>query len=388
MENINRVDKKINMYWILLFSMFFLIYPDYFQSITFLNIISTFVLGIMFLIVFSINILQKRMNFFIFLTFLYLLWRSYTSYFLNDGVLDIVNNFRIINIVLLINICIKKYPKALLSSMASLFSIYIILNFLTLIVFSDGLTKTSLGSEIWFLGIANQFGYFLIPAISIIMLNSWFKYNKITVLTWLYSCIALLSVMIVWSATAIVSLIIVIIISYILQSKNIGKLINFNLLLMVYGVFWFVLVKFNSITIFQKVIVDLLEKDLTLSYRTEIWQSVFEELPKSIYYGFGINSEVRAGIVTDFAAHNMILQILLDSGIIGLFLFISCLFYVGNKKSRFKSYYGTNLLLVSVFGILIGGLAESYRINYLFLLLTLIYNVKYITKSFEIKVKQ
>src|SRR5699024_9963516 len=102
--------------------------------------------------------------------------------------------------------------------------------------------------------------------------------------------------------TAIVSLIIVIIISYILQSKNIGKLINFNLLLMVYGVFWFVLVKFNSITIFQKVIVDLLEKDLTLSYRTEIWQSVFEELPKSIYYGFGINSEVRAGIVTDFAA--------------------------------------------------------------------------------------
>src|SRR5699024_1188025 len=216
-------------------------------------------------------------------------WRSLTSYYLSDGVLDLVNSFRIDTLILLVNIMVKRFPRSTLKALSIIFGLYIVINFLTLFVFPDGLYLTDKHNKAWLLGIENQFALFLIPGIIIIILSSWYRFNKITILAWLQVFIILLTVLQIWSATAIVAIFFVIISIIINLRKKIKPIYRFTLLSIIYILLWIFLVRFNSLDSFQAIIVDVLGKDLTLSGRTRIWAAVFNIIPDSLWYGFGIN---------------------------------------------------------------------------------------------------
>src|SRR5699024_6795317 len=139
--------------------------------------------------------------------------------------------------------------------------------------------------------------------------------------------------------------------------------------ILLYAILWILVVRITSISLFQIIIEDVLKKDITLSFRTEIWEKAFIVIQESLWYGHGINTVVLAGKTTYFAAHNFILQIILDSGLIGFGLFFICILIVGIRLDSNKVNKMSTLILVGLFGVLIGGIAESYQSNYLFILL-------------------
>ncbi|MCE7792393.1 O-antigen ligase family protein, partial [Salipaludibacillus sp. CUR1] len=326
-----------------------------------------------------ITFFKKEYNLFIILSIIFIIWRSFSSYYFSEGVLDLVNSFRILTLILLINITIKKYPKSTLKALSALFGFYIILNFISYLIFSGGLYWTG-SQNAWILGIENQFGYFLIPGILLSILFSWYKHKKISGLSLFVVMLAVSTLLMAWSATAIVAVFFLLTSIFINVRQRIKPVYSFITLSILYLAIWFVIVRFNSFNSLEIIITDILGKDLTFSGRTRIWDSVFDTIPNSLWYGFGINSEVLGGIVTYFAAHNMILQIFLDTGLIGLTLFFICIVVGGVKLQKTKNNRVSVILLIGIFGILIGGITESYRMNYLFLLLTLSYNVKYLKK--------
>jgi len=383
-DYIERLSKKRMFLYLMILA--FLIVPDYFQTLDNVNTILKLITVFLFVCLLFFTVVNKRINFFIIFCFLFFLWRMFSSYYLSNGVLDIDNSIRIMSLVLLINLSIKKHARTILSALSLVFSTYIIINLITLLLYPYGLyldnPREGQFRSAWLLGIDNQFAYFIIPGIVIVILSSLYTYKKITIKTWFVIIAAGITMFKVFSATGLVTILFVLG-SVLLYLRKKSKLrLTFVISSIVYVVVWLLLVPFNSIDVFQSIIVDILGKDLTLSGRTRIWSVVLGVIPDSLWYGYGINIRVLVS-KTYFVAHNMLLQITLESGIIGLFLFLFCIITAGIRLQFAKRYIMASLLVVGIFGILIGGLTEAYRVGYLFMLLAISYNIMYVVENKE-----
>src|SRR5699024_8702755 len=360
---------------------------DYFQEYELLKVLSSFIIIPIFFIVIISTILNKRFNVIIFVIIIYFLWRSLTSYFYSDNVLDLTNSVKVITLALFINITIKKYTRSILFSLSILFSIYIYINFMSIYLFPNGLyivDRPSSGTTVgWFLGIANQFAYVIIPGLTFIILNAYYKYRKINILTWITIIISLLSLIKVWTATGIVSIFFIILLSIYISFRPNPKYTNFYMFSYIYIFIYLMIFNLEKIPPIKIIVVDLLQKDLTLSFRTVIWEKALSVIESSLIFGHGINTYVLAGEVTSFAAHNLLLQIILDSGIVGVTLILIIILISGRQLQYNRSRAISYIILSGVFAILVGGLAESYHITYLLVLLIFGYNVNAIINNFD-----
>lgn len=379
----SRKDIKLNILYTLLFIP--IIIPDYFQSMPIVDILLTFMLFPMGIGIFYLTLTKKLWNPFILFVFIFFTWRTLTSYFLNNEPHDLVNTIRIMNSILLINYGVRYHTKNLLFSISALLSVYALLNFLTILAFPSGLyidnPRPGHYREGWLFGINNQFLVFLSPAVSIGILHSWFKRKRISFWMIIVSTISLISTYYTDSATGLVSLVFIVfaVLMFTRNKKTLAKY-DFKKMLVIYIIVWTLLVWMNSVEFFQTIFIEVLGRDMTLSGRTRIWMRVFEEIPNSPWYGYGINVRVLI-TVTYFVAHNMILQVILESGIVGLVLFSITVLLSGFKLQTYSRSPYAVIILVGIFSILIGGLTESYRFNYLYMLLMLGYQVEYIINS-------
>src|SRR5699024_2158895 len=140
---------QIEITMILVFLLFPLILPDYFQNINIIENFSILIVGIMFVYLFAISILKKELNIFVIGTIIFFLWRSLTSHYLMGVVLDLVNSLRIVTLILLVNIMVRRFPRSTLKALSIIFGIYIVMNCLTLFVFPDGLYLTDKHNKAW-----------------------------------------------------------------------------------------------------------------------------------------------------------------------------------------------------------------------------------------------
>ncbi|WP_160319305.1 O-antigen ligase family protein [Shouchella oshimensis] len=377
----NKQELNINMTLVLILVFIPLILPDYLQTITIIDDLSILLAIIIFIVALTLSILYKKMNIFVILSILFLVWRYFSSYYLAGSITDFSNILKTASVLLMINLVVRNYTKPLIRALYIIFVIYIVANFLSLLIFPEGLyldnPRDNQYRSAWLLGIRNQFAYFIIPGIAIVLLHAWFFKNRLTLISSIVLIIAVVSILSVSSATAIVSIVLLLVLYLINLRKKIKPFISFSNLSILYVGIWILLVVSNSIGPLQTLIVDYLERDMTLSGRTAIWEQVLNVIPESFWYGFGINVRILVSH-TYFGSHNLILQTTLESGIIGLILLISCVVVSGIQLQKFRNSNITIILLVAVFGIFIGGLTESYRLNYLFLLMALSWNVKHL----------
>ena len=358
--------------------------PSYFSNFDVFAKINEMLTIVLFIVLTIYTLFKKKINIYVLLIVLFLTFNMYTSYFLLDGVLDLYNNLKILSIVLLINLIVSQYTLSLLKSLYVVFYSYILLNTLSYILFPNGLyldnPRDGEYREAWFLGIENQFAYYIIPGVILIFIYDFYRNRKITYKSWIAYTLALITIFLAWSATAVVSFLFLTISIIIVFNKINRKLYSFFTLSIIYIFLWFSIIRINNSSFFQFFIENFLGKDMTFSSRTVIWERVFEYIEVSKWIGHGNNTYV-AFTNREFRAHNMILQIILDNGLISLFLFILIFIIVGFKAKRTGNLI-TTLIIIGIFSILIGGLTEAYRMNNLFLLLTLGYFNKDIWDSF------
>lgn len=389
MNQQHKNKKEIKAVYLMFLILIPLTLPDYYlRNVVIENISIAFVM-IIFSVTMIYTIMKKKLNILIVFVFVYMIWRSFSSYYYAEEVLDLTNSLKTLTLILSVNLFIEKYPKSIISAFSGLFSIYIYINLISLYLYPDGLyiiERSSIGSsQGWILGVENQFAYVIIPGAIFNVLNSLYKYNKINIFTWITIGISFLSLIKVWTATGIVSLLFVIIFALLMSFKKKVKFINFNVIVVFYIIIWYSVINIEKVRPIQYLVVEVLNKDLTLSFRTIIWDKVLEVIPNSLLFGHGINTYVLAGKVTSFAAHNLLLQIILDSGVIGILLFLICIIVAGKNLQSYKENTLSLIILVGIFSIMIGGIAESYRTTYLFVLLMLAYNINLITDSFNLR---
>lgn len=214
-----------------------------------------------------------------------------------------------------------------------------IINFVFMLVFYGGAqyanSATTMGTvgHVYLLGYDNGLLMYVLPTI---VLNYYLNYKTHECKYNIFSFIISMQVIISGSITGIIALILV---ALFFNVESLSKLFSG-----IKGVIISILafIGLASLTIQQwfSPILESLGKGLTLSGRTEIWQWSYDLIQKSPLIGYGYDTERARTIffwrIGISAAHSQLLDLLLQSGIIGFSLYL--FMYVRSQRMAVKNY--------------------------------------------------
>lgn len=185
----------------------------------------------------------------------------------------------------------------------------------------------------------------------------------------LYSAICLISLVKAWTAASIVCFSVMIVM--LLFGKTVSKFLTVtksliaNMLLIASVLF------FKIQYLFEWLIVGILNKSITLSYRTYVWESALNNILNEPLLGYGtvrtgrvsINTIILPnGTVHTFFSHNLFLEIMIQGGIIALVCFIILHFCANSALKTVPRnsylYIGT---VIAVFVMLFSQFSEFFN---------------------------
>ena len=307
-----------------------------------------------------------------FILFIILFYCSllFSTFYFNQSYVNLIYEFAsILSWIVLFKINMLDNKDKFLTILENTFFILLLINFITIILFPGGFYLNSSGySGNYFLGYDNNLITYIFPALALSFTNSLNKNGKIVLKSIFLLIISFCSIIFTWSATGVVSMVIMIVLffAYTINKKNfpIKKYIVVALCLFIGIVF----LRFQNI--FSFIIEGWLKKDLTFTGRTYIWDIFISEIKKSILIGHGIvDSKYLILTLNAGHAHNYFLQILYQGGLLTLSMFLGFFFSAINKVKNCneKKYVG-----IVIFAYLISFIFEAYSLTNMFIIVLLI----------------
>lgn len=307
-----------------------------------------------------------------FILFIILFYCSFlfSTFYFSQSYVNLIYEFAsILSWIVLFKINMFDNKDKFLTTLENTFFILLLINFITIILFPGGFYLNSSGySGNYFLGYDNNLITYIFPALALSFTNSLNKNGKIGLKSIFLLIISFCSIIFTWSATGVVSMVIMIVLffAYTINKKNfpIKKYIVVALCLFIGIVF----LRFQNI--FSFIIEGWLKKDLTFTGRTYIWDIFISEIKKSILIGHGIvDSKYLIRTLNAGHAHNYFLQILYQGGLVTFSMFLGFFFSAINevKNCKEKKYVG-----IVIFAYLISFIFEAYSLTNMFIIVLLI----------------
>lgn len=240
--------------------------------------------------------------------------------------------------------------------------IAVIIASFVLIVIYPAKAVIYLGAEKCYVGILgskNAVQMTILPAIATLLVQYYYEEKNRQYKNFLLACVVLGIILLFLSKSGTAAIAASVLVIYLLVGRNL-RFSSIGLFCS-YLIIYFAIVIFRiQEKLFYDLIVNVLEKDITLSDRTIIWDGVLESMKYSPLIGYGPKNTV----VLDFylfanESHNGFLEIFVAGGMISLTLFIAILLVVGKELDRYKKHPVASILLVSIFIYGIMSLTES-----------------------------
>ena len=331
------------------------------------------------------NILNIKLILLVMLYSFIILFSAVINYNITMGM--IYTNFVYIGFIIYINYCMKDF-KNFINALNILFTLLIIYNLiLAIFVKSSYMYIGYQGSQKVFVGTfesRNGISMVMIPAIAFILIRSEYIYEKVRNKDILLCFMVLIIILLSKSSTGFIvgSLLVI----YVLLLKKIKIKLNINKLMSIYTIIYTQVVIFRiQETVFRGFIENTLQKNVTLTGRTLIWDFIMKIIPNSLIFGYGRNDIIaQNAIIRDVTeAHNGLLEILLCTGIIGLFVFILILLNVFKalNKSNSKISYILSMAIFLYFCIALTESAFTYTKIGFWILIIISSNIEKIIKQ-------
>ena len=258
-------------------------------------------------------------------------------------------------------------------------------NFLTVLLFPDGLYSTYTNSFLWYstknwlLGNRNIFISYLLFFNFIAFLHRCLGGSRLR--EWGIHIISLFSVLLVKSATSTIGLVVLIAMFFLIKTEKIK--FHVYMLATINVLMFFGIVVFRIQYMFSFIIEDLLGKSLSFSGRTLLWDSVERLIVAQPIYGYGVPKpgffQYLLGISFAGHAHNLILNYLCRGGMVylGMYLFLLYLIYHQLFKAQNRVEYQCTIAVLFVLQIM--GLSEPFENNaYVYMIYFLAYHIRFL----------
>ncbi len=315
---------------------------------------------------------------------------SYLIFFILLGIITVINNGDIstyilnaskyIMMFLMYNYCIIKYQKIFLKSNIIYFTILLIINLITIVLYPKGLYINAVNAWAnWFLGYKNAFILFIIPNIAMSHYLDIINNKKISYTTIFIIIISLITALLIDSSTGLVG-IIILLLGILLEKKLTKiKLFNFKTIIFIYLAFFFLIIVFRMQNIFAIIIENVLNRDLNFTNRIYIWDTALKYIKDSIYFGYGFESSairiIKFNYMQAVTCHNQLLDLLYQCGFVGVSIISCTLVELKKKKKRITNLKLKTLSLVVLLTYFIMMLSEYYSFNNYIFIFTIILNL-------------
>ena len=291
---------------------------------------------------------------------------DYTSLFLT-----ILNALAI---CLVVEMGLKTDPDALLDGASFTLGLFVLINFVTIILFPQGMYEFNNYTQNYFLGYRNNSIMLFFPAIIFSIVRSLRKYNKLTLSSFVITAVSFANVILAFSATSVIGMTVFILFLLLALINKMPNFLNIITYLAINIAYFFGVIILRLQEAFAFIIVDMLGRDLTFTGRTKIWDGALAAFAKSPVFGVGeIESQASRDLIGATHAHNYYLDLLYKSGLPGFLIFFAILIICGmalyrNRKNGKIPFVVSGA--ICAFMIMLQSEAY-YNIYYFFSILTL-----------------
>ncbi len=274
--------------------------------------------------------------------------------------------FSVLSIVLLYDVAHDK-GEIFLSSQLFCFEIVIYINLITELIYPNGLytesssTKAFVGRLYWFLGYYNNHTRYFVPA----LLFAWLYYQTTRKKgrTLFLTGAIFLSAVLAWSGGTILSLLAMIIVF--IFFKNRVHIFNYYTYWMLHIIFFVFVIILKSQNLFMWLIDDFLGKRSSLIGRMLAWDRTLKIISDSPLFGYGIKdsffrvAEYNVGWAA-IHAHNMLLEILYQSGVVGICLWTLIVIIAGKRVYKCCDKEENKIIAIAFLGWCVATLVEPF----------------------------
>lgn len=239
-------------------------------------------------------------------------------------------------------------------------------NAILLLVFPEGMYSNASSDVTSFLGHNNAVARTTVPLLLFGILYCYRKYNRFSAGIVLRTLVVFATALFTGSGSGVVGILPVLLL-VVLWRVLAKRTINIYLLFGISMGLWAIIV-FAQVGFVEYVIVNVFQKDPTLTGRTLIWERAVEYIANSLLLGYGYsdNFTLTNGFIlssTGQSAHNYYLDLLLRGGLVQLVLHIAIVFVAMRKIEkdiRRTSNVLANILSVGMFSYFIMWLIEPF----------------------------
>lgn len=252
-----------------------------------------------------------------------------------------------------------------------------VLNFVLIILFPQGIVKTTSVNAVNLLGDDNKMFFTLICGLGISLYYNQKYDNKRKAVSVAYILIYIASLIKIWAATGIVSMTIVLLIWYFDCHTEIAKRIfTLRNIVIAVGLFFYLAVFSNVFQqgVFADFMIDVLHKNVTFSARTTLWAQAIPKILASPLFGYGYGVDTiyafsftgAQGVLGGFSCHDGYLRLLLEGGFLLLILY--ALIYIRLYRSikvTWEMDQESHILVFCLAGFLIACIFEAEYMSFL-----------------------
>lgn len=299
--------------------------------------------------------------------------------FVNHGDITMWGYFSIITVTLcmVFDYYMPIDPVGLVRGLTQVLTAYLVINLFTVILWPNGIID-----GMYFVGIRTRFTELVAAAMVFSVVLDQQLGRKFSLRTAFVLAVSAASILIEWVAAAIIGIALGVITYFLLlRSQVFARALTLARALMVSLAVNIGVVIFNVQQYLSWVFVDLLGKDVNLTYRTELWALALVQIAKRPIFGYG---QCVDGTFIQWwrsmrlwQAHNQWLQLLHDGGIICVLCFIAIIVLCSHELRKARDSHAAKPVLAGIIAFLIMMIVEIYSYTpYLFLILFLACNVR------------
>lgn len=246
-----------------------------------------------------------------------------------------------------------------------------IIDFITIIIFPNGMYREKNYALNWFLGYKTARLAYSWP---LLLITSYLEFsgkdNKcLSKLTYFIFVLCIFNAIKSESAAASTALILYAIFIYYLKTKNneksyskLYRIFNLKNIIFCCVIIYYLVMSIESNVYIQNIVISVFDKSVTLSNRTDIWKNCFEFFCQSPIWGKGIFTPLEYTSISNYYlgvnAHNLLLTILISGGIIALIIYL-LIFKISMKRTN-RIYTRQEVsIIASIIVFLIVGITSS-----------------------------
>lgn len=254
-----------------------------------------------------------------------------------------------------------------LDALACLLELYTYINFITVILYPNGLYEMDLYSgSYWFLGYKNVMIRFLIPAIFCNIVKTIRKKKKYSTRLFALIVTSIATQLIVDCKTGLIGIGIIVIMMLLFSRESLPRWINGKNCFIFIGIFSIILATTHLMDSFSDILASLGET-MSVSHRQAVWKRAIELIAKNPIIGYGARTSSEYKELINLSTgwgyfshpHNYFLYMALQGGILIYILIIALMINISKKSRQNKKNIGSKFLIVMYVAFFVMGISES-----------------------------